>query len=203
VAAVVAATGATAGVVALLALAHGSPPGPRLSYSQFLTEIGSGTVRAVTIGPVGQVTGSLATGQPFTTTIPVALHDRTLAGYLAAHHVQVSATAPTSSSLLPLLLGLLLLLLGALFVAAVRNARHQATDLGQLTEAARMTKTNARITEAVQSGTRFADVAGYAAVKTEIGEVVDYLRDPARYRAAGARARGAYSWPGRPAPARP
>jgi cell division protease FtsH len=66
-----------------------------------------------------------------------------------------------------------------------------------------MTKTNARITEAVQSGTRFADVAGYAAVKTEIGEVVDYLRDPARYRAAGARARGAYSWPGRPAPARP
>jgi cell division protease FtsH len=30
-------------------------------------------------------------------------------------------------------------------------------------------------------------VAGYAAVKTEIGEVVDYLRDPARYRAAGAR----------------
>jgi cell division protease FtsH len=36
-------------------------------------------------------------------------------------------------------------------------------------------------------GTRFADVAGYAAVKTEIGEVVDYLRDPARYRAAGAR----------------
>jgi len=30
-------------------------------------------------------------------------------------------------------------------------------------------------------------VAGYAVVKTEIGEVVDSLRDPSRYRAAGAR----------------
>ena len=30
-------------------------------------------------------------------------------------------------------------------------------------------------------------MAGYAAVKTEIGEVIDYLRDPGRYRAAGAR----------------
>ena len=179
--------GITVGVVALLALPQGSPPDPPLSYSQFLAEVGSGAVRAVTIGPAGQVAGILATGHPFTTTIPVALDDRTLAGRLAAHHVQVSATAPTSSFLVPVLIGLLLLLLGGLFVAAVRNARRRTTDVGGLTEAGRVTKTNARIIDAERSGTRFADVAGYAAVKTEIGEVVDYLRDPARYRAAGAR----------------
>jgi cell division protease FtsH len=34
--------------------------------------------------------------------------------------------------------------------------------------------------------TRFADVAGYAGTKQEIGEIVDFLRDPARYAAAGA-----------------
>jgi cell division protease FtsH len=179
--------GAVAGVVILLALPQGSPQAPPLSYSQFLAEVGSGAVRAVTIGPAGQVAGVLATGQPFSTTIPVALDDRTLAGRLAAHHVQISATAPTSSSLVPVLIGLLLLLLGGLFVAAVRNARQRSTGLDGLTEASRVTKTNARIIDAEQSGTRFADVAGYAAVKTEIGEVVDYLRDPARYRAAGAR----------------
>jgi hypothetical protein len=55
----------------------------------------------VTINPAGQVTGSLASGQPLTTTIPVALGDRTLAGQLAAHHVQVTATAATPSSALP------------------------------------------------------------------------------------------------------
>jgi cell division protease FtsH len=177
--------GATAGVLALLALTQGGPPDPPLSYSQFLAQVGSGAVRAVTIGPAGQVAGILATGQPFTTTIPVALDDRTLAGRLAAHHVQISATAATSSSLVPVLIGLLLLvLLGGLFVAAVRNARQRTTGLGGLT---RVTKTNARIVDPEESSTLFDDVAGYAAVKTEIGEVVDYLRDPARYRAAGAR----------------
>ncbi len=52
----------------------------------------------MTINPAGQITGSLATGQSFTTTIPVALGDRTLAGQLAAHHVQVTATATVPSS---------------------------------------------------------------------------------------------------------
>jgi cell division protease FtsH len=180
--------GATAGVLALVALTQGGPPDPPLTYSQFLGEVGSGAVRAVTIGPAGQVTGTLATGQPFTTTIPVALDDRTLAGRLAAHHVQISATAATSSSLVPVLIGLLLLvLLGGLFVAAVRNARQRTTGPGGLPGAGTVTRTNARITDAEQSSTLFADVAGYAAVKTEIGEVVDYLRDPARYQAAGAR----------------
>ena len=180
--------GATAGVLALLALTQGGPPDPPLTYSQFLGEVGSGAVRAVTIGPAGQVTGTLATGQPFTTTIPVALDDRTLAGRLAAHHVQISATAASSSSLVPVLIGLLLLvLLGGLFVAAVRNVRQGSTGPGGLPGAGTVTRTNARIIDAEQSSALFADVAGYAAVKTEIGEVVDYLRDPARYQAAGAR----------------
>src|SRR5579871_219800 len=153
--------GAAIGVIALLALAPGGPPSPPLSYSRFLAEVGSGAVRAVTIGPAGQVTGTLATGQPFTTAIPVALDDRTLAGRLAAHHVQISATTATSSSLVPVLIGLLLLvLLGGLFVAAVRHARSGTAGLGGLTGAGTVTKTNARIIDAEQSGTLFADVAG-------------------------------------------
>jgi hypothetical protein len=89
--------GATAGILALLVLSQGSPPGPPLSYSRFLAEVSAGAVRAVTIGAAGQVAGTLATGQPFTTIIPVALDDRTLAGRLAAHHVQVSATGGVRS----------------------------------------------------------------------------------------------------------
>jgi hypothetical protein len=53
-----------------------------------VADVGAGTVRAVTIGPAGQVAGSLTSGQPFTTTIPVALGGNGLAGDLAAHHVQ-------------------------------------------------------------------------------------------------------------------
>jgi cell division protease FtsH len=143
----------------------------------------------VTINPAGQVTGSLATGQPFTTTIPVALGDRTLVGLLVAHHVQVNATAAMPSSLLPGLIGLLLLLvmIGGLFSVGVRGARRDAAGLRGMTGMVALTKANARIIDAERPATRFADVAGYAVVKTEIGEVVDYLRDPSRYRAAGAR----------------
>ena len=180
--------GAAAAIVALLALSPGAPSGVPLSYSQFLNDVGAGSVRAVTIDPAGQVTGSLATGQPFTTTIPVALGDRTLAGQLAAHHVQVTATAAMPSSPVPGLIGLLLLvMIGGLFYVGVRGARRETAGLRGLTGMGELTRANTRIIDAERPATRFADVAGYAAVKTEIGEVVDYLRDPGRYRAAGAR----------------
>ena len=172
--------------VALFALPRGSAPGPALSYTQFLADVSAGTVRAVTIGPAGQVTGSLTSGQPFTTTIPVALGGNGLAGSLAAHHVQVTATAATmSSSLLSVLIGLLpLLLIGGLLVFSFRNIRRQAGGMGGLTSLA---KAKARVIDAERPATRFTDVAGYANVKTEITEVVDYLRDPGRYHRAGAR----------------
>src|SRR6202047_662366 len=84
-------------------LPRGVAPGTPLTYTQFVADVGAGMVRAVTIGPAGQVTGSLAGGQPFTTTIPVALGGNTLAADLAAHHVQVSATTGMSSPLLSVL----------------------------------------------------------------------------------------------------
>jgi cell division protease FtsH len=180
--------GAAAGIVALVALSPRAPSGVPLSYSQFLNDVGAGSVRSVIIDPAGQVTGSLAAGQPFTTTIPVALDDRALAGRLAAHHVQVTATAAMPSSPVPLLIGLLLLvMIGGLFYVGVRGARRDTAGLRGLTSMSELTRASTRIIDAERPATRFADVAGYAAVKTEIGEVVDYLRDPGRYRAAGAR----------------
>jgi cell division protease FtsH len=180
------------GFLALLALSRGAAPGMPLSYTRFVADVGAGTVRAVTIDPAGHVAGSLVSGQPFTTTIPVALDDRTLAGQLAAHHVQVTATAATGSSLLSALIGLLpLLLIGGLLYIGVRNARRQGLGglgrPGGLGSAGGLTKAKARVIEAERPATRFADVAGYPAVKTEIGEVVDYLRNPGRYHLAGAR----------------
>jgi cell division protease FtsH len=178
----------TAGLVALLAVPRGAAAGMTLTYTRFVADVGAGTVRAVTIGPAGQVTGTLADGQPFTTTIPVALGGNGLAGDLAAHHVQVTATTAVPSSLLSVLFGLLpLLLLGGFIFFAVRAARRHAASLGGPGGLGALAKTKARVIDAERPVTRFTDVAGYPAVKTEISEVVDYLRDPTRYHAAGAR----------------
>jgi cell division protease FtsH len=157
-----------------------------LSYTRFLADVGAGTVRAVTISPAGQVTGSLAGGHPFTTTIPVALGGNGLAGNLAAHHIQVTATAATSTSLVSVLIGLLpLLLFGALLYIGIR--RVPLSSGGGLGGLGGLAKAKARVIDAERPATRFADVAGYTTVKTEISEVVDYLRDPGRYHRAGAR----------------
>jgi len=176
--------------VTLLVLPRRAAPGTALTYTKFLADVGAGTVHAVTIGPAGQVTGTLTGGQPFTTTIPVALGGNGLAGDLAAHHVQVTATAAAASSpLLSVLAGLLpLLLIGGVLYFVIRSARRQAGGLGGgMSHLTSLTKAKARVIDGERPVTRFTDVAGYAAVKTEIGEVVDYLRDPARYHRAGAR----------------
>ena len=175
--------------VTLLVLPRRAAPGTALTYTKFLADVGAGTVHAVTIGPAGQVTGTLTGGQPFTTTIPVALGGNGLAGDLAAHHVQVTATAAaTSSPLLSVLIGLLpLLLIGGVLYLVFRSVRRQAAGGGGLGGLTSLTKAKARVIDAERPVTRFTDVAGYAAVKTEISEVVDYLRDPARYHRAGAR----------------
>jgi cell division protease FtsH len=181
----------TASLVTLLAGSGLHPAGEPLTYTQFVADVGAGTVRAVTIGPAGQVSGSLAGGHPFTTTIPVALGGNTLATDLAVHHVQVSATTGMSSPLLSVLFGLLpLLLIGGLLFMFVRTTRRHAGGLGGLGGlggAAGLTKARARVVNDERPATRFADVAGYPAVKTEVTEVVEYLRDPARYHRAGAR----------------
>jgi cell division protease FtsH len=174
-----------AGLVTLLALPRGAAPGTALSYTRFLADVSAGMVRGVTIGPAGQVTGSLAGGHPFTTTIPVALAGNGLAGDLTAHHVQIAATTATPSSALPVLIGLLpLLLIGGLFYSAFRGFRQAGGPGGGF---GGLTKAKARVIDAERPATRFTDVAGYPAVKAEISEVVDYLRDPGRYHRAGAR----------------
>src|SRR5580693_9788176 len=167
-----------AGFLALLVLPRGAAAGMVLSYTRFLADVGAGTVRAVTIGPAGQVTGVLAGGQQFTTTIPVALGGNGLAGDLAAHHVQVTATTAMSSSLPSVLIGLLpLLLFGGLLYFGIRKV--PLSSGGGLGGLGGLAKAKARVIDAERPVTRFTDVAGYTAVKTEISEVVDYLRDPA------------------------
>src|SRR6185295_8980455 len=136
-----------AGFVTLLVLPRGAAPRMALSYTKFLADVSAGMVRAVTISPAGQVTGSLAGGHSFTTTIPVAL--------------------------------------GGLLYLGIRKV--PLSSGGGLSGLGGLAKAKARVIDAERPATRFTDVAGYANVKTEITEVVDYLRDPGRYHRAGAR----------------
>ncbi|MFJ2863163.1 ATP-dependent zinc metalloprotease FtsH [Kitasatospora sp. NPDC087314] len=157
--------------------------GTRYGYTDFLNRVGAGQVQTVDITDTGGVTGTLKDGTHFTSQIPTALDTSQLSGELANQHVDVTGSRSGGSSIWStLLLFLPLLVFGGLFLWSGRMA---ARSLGGGLSA--IGRSRAKIIEAERPATRFADVAGYEGVKQEVSEVVDFLRSPDRYAAAGAK----------------
>jgi cell division protease FtsH len=155
-----------------------------LNYSDLLGRVNAGTVASVSIDDKGAVSGKLKDGSAFTSQIPTALDTSTLAARLQAEKVTVKGTQSGSSWLLILLNFLPLLLFVGFFLWTGRQAQRQLSSGGPLGGIGR---SRARITDAERPDTRFSDVAGYEGAKQEISEVVDFLRNPDRYRRAGAK----------------
>ncbi|MFG2859227.1 ATP-dependent zinc metalloprotease FtsH [Streptomyces sioyaensis] len=161
-----------------------SSPGTSLSYSHFLGKVNTGQVKTVDINDKGAVDGTLKDGRKFTTQIPTALDNSSLEQRLRSEKVDITAPTSGDGSGLGTLLAFLLplVLLGALFLWTGRQAAR--TLSGGLSGIGR---SRVKIIEAERPTTRFIDVAGYEGVKQEISEVVDFLRHPERYVAAGAK----------------
>jgi cell division protease FtsH len=175
------------GILILLGLLFGpyffrSSPTTQYSFTTFQNKVNSGEVKSVTIDSAGAVTGKLTNGSEFTSRLPVALNRAPITEQLTAHNVQITATRAGGNFLLTLLPSLIwLLLIVGLFVWTGRAAqRSLAGGIGGFG------RSRAKVIEAERPTTRFSDVAGYEGVKQEISEVVDFLRDPQRYAAAGA-----------------
>ncbi|MFI6157249.1 ATP-dependent zinc metalloprotease FtsH [Kitasatospora sp. NPDC051170] len=174
-------------LVTLLALVLFSRPGKSgtgYGYSDFLGKVDAGQVQTVNITDTGGVSGTLKDGTHFTSQIPTALDTSRLSKSLGDQHVNVTGSRSNGGSSVwsLLLLFLPLLLFGGLFLWSGRLA---ARSLGGGLSA--IGRSRAKIIEAERPATRFADVAGYEGVKQEVSEVVDFLRSPGRYAAAGAK----------------
>jgi cell division protease FtsH len=151
-----------------------------LDYTAFLEQVDAGEVAEVTIDPEGAVTGKLEDDTSFQTQIPTALDPGELTSRLEEHDVSIEATG-AQVSFGQILGGLLpLLVLVGLFVWMGRRARGQLGGIGSFG------RSKAKVVDTERPTTRFDDVAGYGGVKREIGEVVDFLKAPDRYRRAGA-----------------
>ena len=163
-------------------------PGPStrrtdLTYSDWKAKVDANQVRTATIDPSGKVTGELTDKDktPYQSRIPTALKDDALAADLAAHHVEVAGKGATTS-LGSVIGGLLpfLVLLGVYFWISRRATRQLAGGFMGLGAS------RAKVYDEERPKTRFGDVAGYEGAKREITEVVDFLKHPERYTAAGA-----------------
>ena len=152
----------------------------QLTYTQLKSDITAGQVASVALSPDGSISGQLANKTKFTSSYPVDLQDPQFAQLLDQHNVQVTAP-PARTSIWSVLLNLLpLAIIVALWVWSGRSASRQLAGLGGIG------RSRGKVYDTERPTTTFADVAGYAGVKREVTEVVDFLRHPDRYRRAGA-----------------
>jgi cell division protease FtsH len=152
----------------------------QLSYSQLKSDIAAGQVASVALGADGSVSGKLTNGTRFTSSFPTSLQDPPFAQLLDDHDVQVTTQA-AGTLIWSVLLNLLpLAVIVGLFVWSGRAARRQ---LAGMTGVGR---SRSKVFDMERPETTFADVAGYEGTKREVTEVVDFLKNPDRYRRAGA-----------------
>jgi len=168
-------------------LGSGTSSTRTLSFTQFQHDVTANQVKTAVIDDsTGKVTGTLTTGQSYTSVIPTVPPQNDLAALLASHHVDVTANAPSSGvSLGVILLDLLpFAFMVGFFVWIGRRASKQlGSGAGGVMGIGR---SKARVYDDERPQTGFKDVAGYEGAKAEVSEVVDFLKHPERYERAGA-----------------
>jgi cell division protease FtsH len=158
--------------------------GTSLEYSEWRTQMIEGNIDTAEINTgSGKITGTFTNGDEYTTTgradTGVSDADQEL---MIENDVQFTFVAPSNNWLLGILsIFLPVMLIIAFFVWMQRRAQ------GQMGGVMSIGKSKAKAYDADRPSTTFDDIAGYAGVKQEITEVVDFLRMPERFREIGAR----------------
>ncbi len=188
-------------------------PQVELPYSEFIAQVNADNISEVTIAggdingkfskavtwpppdatttiPAAPSVGGALAGSPqpqpynlFHVLFPETVGDPGLIPLLQEHKVKINVNPPNVSWLSILLTyGLPVLLLGGLAVYMLRSmSRNQSGGiLG-------FGRTRARLQEGQKTNITFGDVAGADEAKTELMEVVDFLRNPKKYHEIGAR----------------
>src|SRR5580658_1453753 len=157
-----------------------------LTYSQFLSDVSSHQVQSLQIsGSVGGTsTGTLKNKTNFTVVIPPQAGQDSLTNL--TNNIPSVSTAPSGEGfgnevlIYLIVFGLPILLSIWLFRRISRGAA------GGLQGVLGAGRSRAKVFDEEKPSTTFADVAGYEGAKSEIAEVVDFLRNPDRYARVGA-----------------
>ena len=153
-----------------------------VSYDTFLGRVAASEVATVAIdNQTGQIDFETVDGAEFGTTGPLELSDNDRR-VLSDSGVAVTYDTPQPGFLqtwLPLLLPVGLIILFFWWI----NRRAQ----GQMTGMMAVGRSKAKLYTTERPSTTFEDVAGYAEVKQEIREVVDFLTEPEKFAEIGAR----------------
>ncbi|MBA1198224.1 cell division protease FtsH [Pseudomonas sp. BIGb0278] len=162
-----------------------SPNEPQtLNYSDFIQQVKDGKVERVTVdGAI--ITGKRSDGDTFKTVRP-AIADNGLIGDLVNNNVVVEGKQPEQQSIWTQLLvaSFPILVIIAVFMFFMRQMQGGAGGKGGPMS---FGKSKARLLSEDQVKTTLADVAGCDEAKEEVGELVEFLRDPGKFQRLGGR----------------
>src|SRR5919106_1131450 len=176
-------------VIALVLMLVFNNFGPRhesarqIEYSQFIEDVKGGRVDKAIIEE-GTIQGQLVDGTRFVTYSPET-DNGPLIGLLLDNGVKIDARPPDRQSLLMQIFisWFPMLLLIAVWVFFRRQMQGGAGGRGALS----FGKSRARLLQEDQVKITFADVAGGEEAKEEVGELVEFLRDPGKFQKLGGK----------------
>ncbi|HNE00644.1 MAG TPA: ATP-dependent zinc metalloprotease FtsH [Plasticicumulans sp.] len=158
-------------------------PSQQLTYSQFLEEVKQGRVAHVSIDG-RSISGRTSTGEKFMTYSPET-DNKAMIGTLLDNRVDVEGRPPEQQSVwMQIFISWFpMLLLIGVWVFFLRQMQGGAGGRGAMS----FGKSRARMMSEDQIKVTFADVAGCDEAKEEVGELVEFLRDPGKFQRLGGK----------------
>jgi cell division protease FtsH len=157
-----------------------------LTYTQFLADASAHQVKTIDLASTagGTSSGTLKNGKTYTVVVPLQAQQDFLT-QLASDGVQVTATPAGEGFGTEVLIYLIVfgLPIGISIWLFRRISKGAAGGLQGIMGVGR---SRAKVFDEERPDTKFTDVAGYEGAKSEISEVVDFLKKPERYSRVGA-----------------
>src|SRR5579859_3846962 len=152
-----------------------------ISYTTFLKKAEQDDIKSIYVN--GQdVSGELKNGTRFETVIPESAQNWDL---LKNHAVEIVVSSPSSQLSLATILGAFALLAALMIIFYLfRQARSSGGGTGNIFS---MVKSKAKMFMPSTIKVTFDDVAGAAEAKEELKDVVDFLKNPEKYKRLGAK----------------
>ncbi len=152
-----------------------------LAYDQFVQQVQGDRIEKVKIAEDRTtITGKRKDGSEFTTFSP---GDKDLVNDLMEHKVGIEQVPPGGPSFWSILLNFLPILLIIAFWLFVMKQMQQGGGKGAMS----FGKSRAKLQGEDQIKVTLADVAGCDEAKEEVGELVEFLRDPGRFEKLGGK----------------
>ncbi len=156
----------------------------KITYSDFIEQVQQGRVQEVSVN--GYVITGLSRSNERFETIRPAIEDRGLMKDLLDNNVKIVGELPKGQSIWTQLLvaSFPILVMIAVFMFVMRQMQGGGGGKGGPMS---FGKSKARLLSEDQVKTTLADVAGCDEAKEEVGELVEFLRDPGKFQRLGGR----------------